>query len=365
MADVNRIDETIVREAIGKLKAGKSDALFDFSSDCLINAPPELITHLTHMLKLFTTHGFVPHFLLLCTLVPIVKDTLGDTCSSSNYRAIAISALVMKLLDWVILLLEGDKLSVDQLQFGYQQNISTTMCTWAISTVVEHYNIRGKVVYGAALDCSKAFDMVEWVELFQELVERGVAPVFLRLLLYVYVNQRCDVRWNNKYSSRFPVSNGVRQGAISSGIFFNLYCNRLILRIRRIGTGCRIGGGGWSPDGGGLSDGGEFFGICLYCDDIFLLSASRAGLQSMMDECHSFASANNLQFSCNIDPVKSKSKCIIFSKNAADRTGVDPILLNGVPLPWVPKLRHLGHVLDCSNSMISVSYTHLTLPTKA
>ena len=82
-----------------------------------------------------------------------------------------------------------------------------------------------------------------------------------------------------------------------------------------------------------MSDGGEFFGICLYCDDIFLLSASRAGLQSMMDECHSFASANNLQFSCNIDPVKSKSKCIIFSKNAADRTGVDPILLNGVPLP--------------------------------
>ena len=106
------------------------------------------------------------------------------------------------------------------------------------------------------------------------------------------------------------MSNGVRQGAISSGIFFNLYCNRLIQRIRRIGTGCRIGGGGRSPDGGGMSDGGEFFGICLYCDDIFLLSASLAGLQSMMDECHSFASANNLQFSCNIDPVKSKSKCL-------------------------------------------------------
>ena len=188
--------------------------------------------------------------------------------------------------------------------------------------------------------------MVEWVELFKELMERGVAPVFLRLLLYVYVNQRCDVRWNNKFSTRFSVTAGVRQGSVSSGIFFNVYCNRLIQRIRRIGTGCRIGGG--ENDGGG---GGEFFGICLYCDDIFLLSASRAGLQSMMNECESFAANNNLQFSVNSCPIKSKSKCIIFSKNAADRNGVDPILLNNVALPWVSKLKHLGHMLDCNNSM--------------
>ena len=117
---------------------------FDYSSDCFINATPELISHLTQIIKTFLTHGYVPHFLLLCTLVPIVKDSLGDTQSSSNYRAIAISSLVMKLLDWVILLLEGDKLSMDQLQFGYQTNISTTMCSWAVSTVVEHYNIRNR-----------------------------------------------------------------------------------------------------------------------------------------------------------------------------------------------------------------------------
>ena len=88
--------------------------------------------------------------------------------------------------------------------------------------------------------------------------------------------------------------------------------------------------------------GGEFFGICVYCDEIFLLSASRAGLQSLMDECQSFAANNNLQFSVNSCPIKSKSKCIIFAKNVVDRTGVDPILLNGVALPWVSKLRHLG-----------------------
>ena len=40
--DIDRVSEAVVKEALGKLKAGKSDALFDFSSDWLINGPPYL-----------------------------------------------------------------------------------------------------------------------------------------------------------------------------------------------------------------------------------------------------------------------------------------------------------------------------------
>ena len=215
------------------------------------------------------------------------------------------------------------------------------MYSWAVSAVIEYYNIRGKVVYGATLDCSKAFDMVEWVQLFKELMERGVAPLLLRLLLNIYQHQRCDVRWNGRYSTRFPVSNGVRQGSVSSGIFFNCYCNRLIKRLRELGTGCTVGN--------------EFCGVFVYCDDIFLLSASWSGLQSLMTTCQNFANDNNLKFSTNNIPAKSKSKCIIFSKNAAHRLNVSPIMLDGNPLPWVTNVKHLGHVFDCDNSMYSTA----------
>ena len=110
-------------------------------------------------------HGCVPFFLLVCTLVPIVKDNLGDLAASSNYRAIAISALVLKLLDLVILHLEGHKIQSDQLQFGYQANTSTAMCTWAVTAVIEHYNKAGTTVYACGMDMSKAFDMVNWCTL--------------------------------------------------------------------------------------------------------------------------------------------------------------------------------------------------------
>ena len=257
--DVEKITEELIKLALQKMKAGKSDGLYDFTSDCLINGPPSLLKHLTNIIRTFVIHGKVPLYLLICTLVPIVKDNLGDLASSENYRAIAIGSLLLKLLDWVVLLLEGDKLSVDQLQYGYQALTSTTMCTWSVNAVVEHYNSQGRVVYGAAMDCSKAFDMVRWTELFTELHKKGVSPVFLRLLLFIYIYQYCDVRWNGSFSHRFPVTNGVRQGAVSSPLFFSIYVDRLIKMLRVSGIGCSIGG--------------IYAGIIVYADDIFLLSA--------------------------------------------------------------------------------------------
>ena len=76
-----------------------------------------LVCHLTLLFKSFISHGVVPYFILLCTLLPLVKDNLGDIISSDNYRAIASGNLLLKLFDIVILLLEGDKLGYDQPQF--------------------------------------------------------------------------------------------------------------------------------------------------------------------------------------------------------------------------------------------------------
>ena len=49
-----------------------------------------------------------------------IKDNLADITSSENYRAIASGSLLLKLLDFVILNLEGGKLSCYRLQFEFQ-----------------------------------------------------------------------------------------------------------------------------------------------------------------------------------------------------------------------------------------------------
>ena len=71
----------------------------------------------------------------------------------------------------------------------------------------------------------------------------------------------------------------------------------------------------------------------------------------MVNICQEFASSRNLKFSTNIDTVKSKTKCLIFSKHVRDRENVLPILLDVVPLPWVSQVKHLGNMLQLDNSM--------------
>ena len=206
IADIDRIDTSLLKIALGRMKCNKSDSLFDFQSDCLINGPPELAQHLVNQLKTFFTHGIVPNCILVCTLLPLVKDNLGDITQSSNYRAIAANSQILKLLDIVLLLLEGDKLGCDDLQFGFQEKSSTTMCTWAVSAVIDHYISQGSVVYGCAMDLSKAFDMVSWVSLFKTLQVRAVLPIFLRVLLFIYTKQSCNVKWNGSDSDIFSVN---------------------------------------------------------------------------------------------------------------------------------------------------------------
>ena len=117
---IEKVNDNLIKEALKRMKAGKSDSLYDYSSECFINGPDLLIPHLINLVKLFLIHGRVPDFLIACSLIPIVKDNLGDPSTSDNYRAIAIGSLLLKLFDWVVLLVEGDKLHVDQLQYGYQ-----------------------------------------------------------------------------------------------------------------------------------------------------------------------------------------------------------------------------------------------------
>ena len=92
------------------------------------------------------------------------------------------------------MLLEGDKLGTDMMQFAYQEKVSTTMCSWGLTATIDYFNRNGSTVYGAAMDMSKAVYMEEWSELSQSLVEKHREPMFLRPLLFIYSNQQFQVK---------------------------------------------------------------------------------------------------------------------------------------------------------------------------
>ena len=268
LEDVKRVTPDVVKEATMNLRNSKSDPVFDFDSDCLKNAPDALFSHIACVMRMFLIHAHVSSYLLLATLVPIIKDKLGDSCSSKNYRSIAISSLVLKVLDWIIIILFGVCLGLDDLQCAYQAKVLTTVCSLVVIETVNYFLRNGSEVYSCLCDMSKAFDLVKHSVLFQKLMVSGISMIFLCLLLCIYLLQSANVRWNGKCSEFFPLTNGVKQGAVLSAILYCFYMNGLFALLRERKAGCWVKG--------------VFYDIIGYSDDIWLLAPPRPALQKML-----------------------------------------------------------------------------------
>ena len=96
-------------------------------------------------------------------------------------------------------------------------------------------------MYVMLLDATKAFDKVNYVKLFYQLIDRGLNPFIIRCLLYMYTHQCLNVSWNNSQSKYFPTTNGVKQGGVLSPILFSVYIDELLTRLKLSGYGCMVG----------------------------------------------------------------------------------------------------------------------------
>ena len=111
----------MVQSAINKIKPGKSDCTDGMLSDNLTKGTLKLNMFISVLFSAMLIHGVAPGGLLLSTLVPIPKNKRGNKTDSNNYRAIAISSLLGKLFDLIVLSEQGSCLETDNLQFGLKK----------------------------------------------------------------------------------------------------------------------------------------------------------------------------------------------------------------------------------------------------
>jgi hypothetical protein len=183
-------------------------------------------------------------------------------------------------MDNVILLLWGDLLDSDSLQFGFKSKVSTTQCSWLVNEVVMHHVKAGTPVITTLLDCSKAFDKCKFVPLFQKLLDRKVPPIIVRTLIYIYRKQEAWVRWGSVRSDTFSVSNGTRQGSVLSPVLFAVYLDDLLGELCSYGLGCHLAG--------------LWIGAVAFADDLLLMAPSRSAMAKMLKVCEDYALDMNL-----------------------------------------------------------------------
>ena len=231
---------------------------------------------------LFLSHGFSPDSMIMGTMIPIAKNRKQSLCNSSNYRAIALSSIVGKILDGVILIKEESALCSSHLQFDFKKGMSTTQCTYSMLETGNYYNFNKSNVFVLMPDASKAFHRVNCCKLFGELLKRDFSPIVLRLLLYMYTSQRLRVKWGHNVSNYFTVRNGVKQGSVLSPLIFAIYTDSLLKRLEESGVGCHLGG--------------HFPGALAYADDITLLSPNMSGLRTLSKVGEEYATEFDVTF---------------------------------------------------------------------
>ncbi len=274
--------------------------------------------------------------MILGTMVPIPKNKRQSMVDSNNYRATTLSTIIIKVLDWIMLLKESTSLGSSDLQFGFKQGVSTTQCNFVMLETISHYNYNRSNVNVLLLDATKAFDRVHYCKVFKLLIDKGMPPLIIRLLIFMYNNkkQKLQVKWGTHPSPMFEVPNGVKQGGVMSPILFTVYVDGLFHKLKKSGVYCQMSN--------------YFIGYLLFADDVTLLYPTIKGLKKMIAICEQYATEFNIKFN------GKKSKLLIF-KGKGCKIGINKVVVNGDTIHSSEMANYLGHTTSVSDkdSMIS------------
>ena len=99
----------------------RSDVDADFSSNHFIHGRDVIANFVAFLLSAMLIHCYTPFSARQSILRPIPKNKRKSANDSANYRSIAISSLLLKLLDNIILVKHSDSLSSSCMQFGFKK----------------------------------------------------------------------------------------------------------------------------------------------------------------------------------------------------------------------------------------------------
>ena len=118
---------------VHSLESGKSAGLDGLNGECLKYADVILSVSLSFCFTCMFKHSYLPSAMLDSVIIPLVKNKCGDLSDISNYRPIAISCIVSKIFENVILLRIEEYLWTTDNQFGFKAHHSIDLCVYALT----------------------------------------------------------------------------------------------------------------------------------------------------------------------------------------------------------------------------------------
>lgn len=238
------------------------------------------------------------------SILPLHKK--GSVRDCNNYRTIAlishaskillhiINARLRSFLDW----------QIPQEQAGFVKGRGTREQILNIRLIIEKCYEFNIPIFMCFVDYRKAFDCVDWEELWKVLAETGVPIHLVSLIRNLYETGYGTVTIGNTTSSCFRFHKGVRQGCVISPILFNIYGEYIMRKTLE----------DWE---GGVKINGVKISNLRYADDTTLFASSEAEMAELLNRLET----TSLEMGLDIN--KSKTKLMVIDRFASiQRTNI-------------------------------------------
>ena len=315
------IAEFEVLKTVKNFKNKKSNDPHGLSMEILKQVIPNIVKPLTYICNKSFLEGCFPDSMKISRIVPIFKA--GDKNTLDNYRPISILPQFSKVLEKLFqnrLLNFVEKNNVlNDNQYGFRRNRSTTIALFDLSQKVSTFLENKLSALGIFVDLRKAFDTIDHGILLKKIEYMGVRGIALKWVASYLNNRKQYVSFLSENSSNADVVCGVPQGSILGPLFFILYINDI----------CNVS---------------NYFTFTLFADDTTIVSAhhdidilfSQANIE--LTKLYNWFCLNKL--SLNID----KTSYILFSNKQDDPKNT--INIDNINIKRVFSNNFLGVTID-------------------
>ena len=313
-----------INKAMARLKNGK--ATTDIPNEILRAGGEHMTMVLKTLFDLILKYERIPGDWGRGTIVPIPKPG-GDKTNLSDYRGISLLSSVFKLFERVILgrLKQLSEKGIEEEQGGFRKGRDCTDQLFVLQQSLCSRAAVRKVTYAAFVDLSKAFDTVWRAGFLHKLWNFGVQGKIWRVIKAFYQSTESCVLVGNQKTEWFSGDVGVRQGAVTSPLFFSIFVNDLVNEIRQVGGGIQICE--------------KLISILLFADDIVLLADSKEELQDMLTVLSKFTARWRLRVN------KKKTKIIVFDPSRKVTDLREKLWYNNEVIEVVNEYKYLGVML--------------------
>jgi hypothetical protein len=189
------------------------------------------INMLTTLLNAILEHGTIPKNMNMATICLIPKDK-AKLADPSTYRPISLMNVALKVLDKHLKEQIADHIRENRIlseeQAGFRPNLSCLHHILTFEQVTQIAKTTQTPVHAIFIDLQKAFDSIDREQLLDMLVEMRFPAEVRTLTQMMYATESSSLSLNHTLQAPWPVNKGVRQGASSSPLLFNLFPELLI-----------------------------------------------------------------------------------------------------------------------------------------